>query len=276
MNTMLLGMAWQRGLVPVGEPAILRAIELNGAAVEAEQARIPVGPDPRRTAGPDEADPRRCDRRAASRSGCADRPRAQALTAYSPSVMPRDIRSCCVRSIARETAVTGAPGRLVARGGRGAVSRNGLQGSSTGRPMHAAASYGEKPNSTCLRRWSPGWTRTTGRRRKIAIPVRVALPLFRVLRHGKMIRGTVLDLFGYQAERRQERALIDQYTTDLRNVLAALTRDNLPTAVALAELPDQIRGFGPVKDANREKAMLVRAQLLETMERPAPMPMAAE
>ena len=34
MNTMLLGIAWQRGLVPVGEPAILRAIELNGAAVK--------------------------------------------------------------------------------------------------------------------------------------------------------------------------------------------------------------------------------------------------
>ena len=59
-------------------------------------------------------------------------------------------------------------------------------------------------------------------------------------------------------------------------MLAGLTRDNLPTAVALAELPDQIRGFGPVKDANREKAQIVRAQLLDALERPAPMPMAAE
>ena len=37
MNTMLLGLAWQRGLVPVGEAAILRAIELNGAAVSLNQ-----------------------------------------------------------------------------------------------------------------------------------------------------------------------------------------------------------------------------------------------
>ena len=116
----------------------------------------------------------------------------------------------------------------------------------------------------------------TGRRRKIAIPGSVALPLFRVLRHGKMIRGTVLDPFGYQAERRQERALIDQYTADLRSVLAALTRDNLPTAVALAELPDQIRGFGPVKDANREKAQIVRTRLLDALSKPVPMAMAAE
>jgi indolepyruvate ferredoxin oxidoreductase len=91
-----------------------------------------------------------------------------------------------------------------------------------------------------------------------------------------MIRGSVLDPFGYQAERRQERALINQYTADLHKVLAALTRDNLPTAVALAELPDQIRGFGPVKDANREKALIVRQQLLEALERPASVPMAAE
>ena len=63
--------------------------------------------------------------------------------------------------------------------------------------------------------------------------------------------GTVLDPFGYQTERRQERALIDQFTADLRSVLTALTHDNLPTAVALAELPDQIRGFGPVKDSTR-------------------------
>ena len=142
--------------------------------------------------------------------------------------------------------------------------------------LHAAASYGEKPefhmSPPLITRMDPN----TGRRRKIAIPGSVALPLFRVLRHGKMIRGTVLDPFGYQTERRQERALIDQYTADLRSVLAALTRDKLPTAVALAELPDQIRGFGPVKDANREKAQIVRTRLLDALSKPVPMAMAAE
>ena len=51
MNTMLLGLAWQRGLVPVGEAAILRAIELNGAAVTLNKRAFPVGPDPGGTAG---------------------------------------------------------------------------------------------------------------------------------------------------------------------------------------------------------------------------------
>jgi indolepyruvate ferredoxin oxidoreductase len=86
----------------------------------------------------------------------------------------------------------------------------------------------------------------------------------------------VLDPFGYQAERRQERALIDQYSADLRTVLTELTRENFDTAVALAELPDQIRGFGPVKDANRAKAEVRRAELLAAFAQPAPVAMAAE
>ena len=58
--------------------------------------------------------------------------------------------------------------------------------------------------------------------------------------------------------------------------MAALSRDNLNTAVALAALPDQIRGFGPVKDANRAKADATRTELLERFAHPAPMAMAAE
>jgi indolepyruvate ferredoxin oxidoreductase len=123
---------------------------------------------------------------------------------------------------------------------------------------------------------TPGIDKATGRRRKIAIPGRIALPLFRVLRYGKAFRGTPLDLFGYQAERRQERALIEQYTSDLHTVLAALQPDTLDTAVALAELPDQIRGFGPVKDANRAKAEIRRTALLEQLARPVQVAMAAE
>ncbi|MEA2726322.1 MAG: indolepyruvate ferredoxin oxidoreductase, partial [Acetobacteraceae bacterium] len=111
---------------------------------------------------------------------------------------------------------------------------------------------------------------------KIAIPGWLGLPLFRVLRHGKLVRGSVVDPFGYQAERRAERALVDQYVGDLRLVLAGLAAANFDTAVALAELPDQIRGFGPVKDANRAKAEVRRTQLLAAFARPETVAMAAE
>ncbi|MFI5019818.1 MAG: DUF6537 domain-containing protein, partial [Dongiales bacterium] len=79
-----------------------------------------------------------------------------------------------------------------------------------------------------------------------------------------------------QAERRAERALVEQYIGDLRAVMTALRPDNLEVAVRLAELPDTIRGFGPVKDANRAKAEITRNGLLERLTAPAPVAMAAE
>jgi indolepyruvate ferredoxin oxidoreductase len=121
-----------------------------------------------------------------------------------------------------------------------------------------------------------GIDKATGRRRKVAIPGWLGLPLFRILRHGKLLRGTPLDPFGYQTERGQERGLISQYSNDLHFIVGQLTRDNLNTAVALAELPEQIRGFGPVKDANRAKADGLRAQLLEQFAHPVAVAMAAE
>jgi indolepyruvate ferredoxin oxidoreductase len=141
--------------------------------------------------------------------------------------------------------------------------------------MHAAATYGDKP----VFHLSPPLTRgvdpATGRRRKIALPGWLALPLFRVLRHGKHLRGTMLDVFGGQHERRMERALVEQYVGDLRTALAVLRPDTFDAAVALAELPDMIRGFGPVKEANRHKAQEKRQALLPRLEA-APMAVAAE
>lgn len=142
--------------------------------------------------------------------------------------------------------------------------------------LHASATYGEKPAFHMSPPLVTGMDKATGRRRKIAIPGWLGLPLFRVLRHGKLVRGTALDPFGYQAERRQERALVAQYSADLRSVLAGLAPGNFATAVALAELPDQIRGFGPVKDANRAKAEVRRTALLEALGRPPVVAMAAE
>ncbi|MGH7210691.1 MAG: DUF6537 domain-containing protein, partial [Acetobacteraceae bacterium] len=116
----------------------------------------------------------------------------------------------------------------------------------------------------------------TGRRRQLAFSGRIALPLFRVLRHGKHVRGTALDPFGRQAERKWERALIGEYTADVRTALAAPRPETADTALALAELPDMIRGFGPVKEANRAKAMERREMLLAKLHAPIPVVAAAE
>jgi indolepyruvate ferredoxin oxidoreductase len=116
----------------------------------------------------------------------------------------------------------------------------------------------------------------TGRRNKIAIPGWLALPLFRLLQRGKAVRGSAFDPFGYQAERKAERALIEQYILDMRVALATLRLDTLETAVSLASLPDTIRGFGPVKDNARAKAQTRRTELLAALHNPPVTAMAAE
>jgi indolepyruvate ferredoxin oxidoreductase len=202
--------------------------------------------------------------------------RMEALTAYQSKRYAARYQRLVREVVARETAVLGAPGDLSRAVAEGLYRVMAYKDEYEVARLHAAATYGEKPEFHMSPPLIARMDKATGRRRKIAIPGTVALPLFRVLRHGKLVRGSVLDLFGYQDERRQERALIGQYIGDVRTVLAGITRDNLPEAVALAELPNEIRGFGPVKDANRAKAEVRRTQLLEALSRPAAVAMAAE
>jgi indolepyruvate ferredoxin oxidoreductase len=75
-------------------------------------------------------------------------------------------------------------------------------------------------------------------------------PVFRVLARMRSLRGTAFDPFGYTAERRMERDLIAEYAAMIRDVCSALTPDTYDLAVQLAELPQQIRGYGPVKEAS--------------------------
>jgi indolepyruvate ferredoxin oxidoreductase len=91
----------------------------------------------------------------------------------------------------------------------------------------------------------------------------------------KWLRGTPFDPFGRTGERRMERALIKQYEADMADLLQMLRPDNHAAAVALAALPLDIRGFGPVKDANAQKAAKRREELLAAL-RAGPVQQAAE
>jgi indolepyruvate ferredoxin oxidoreductase len=73
------------------------------------------------------------------------------------------------------------------------------------------------------------------------------LKAFGVLKTFKFLRGTPFDPFGYTGERRTERKLIKDYEALLNTLTAELTPENHAAAVALASLPEKIRGFGPVK-----------------------------
>jgi indolepyruvate ferredoxin oxidoreductase len=86
--------------------------------------------------------------------------------------------------------------------------------------------------------------------------------VFRVLARLKSLRGTLLDPFGYSAERRTERALIGEYEQTIDEVLARLDARNHAVAVELASLPERIRGFGHVKAASLQAVRERREQLL--------------
>src|SRR5690606_4633866 len=92
------------------------------------------------------------------------------------------------------------------------------------------------------------------------------LKAFGVLARLKGLRGGPLDIFGRTEERRQERALIDEYERTIGELLPRLTRENLPVAVRIASLPEEIRGYGHVKSRHLAAARQSREELLQTFD----------
>ncbi|HEY1382904.1 MAG TPA: DUF6537 domain-containing protein, partial [Dongiaceae bacterium] len=101
------------------------------------------------------------------------------------------------------------------------------------------------------------------------------LRVFTFIARLKGLRGTFLDPFGYSAERRSERALIMEYRRRVEASLEKLAPGNLATAIAIAEVPEDIRGFGPIKQRSLEAAQKKWAEL-ERSSGGAPVPIAAE
>ena len=85
--------------------------------------------------------------------------------------------------------------------------------------------------------------------------------MFKVLKHLKVLRGTPFDLFGWSHDRKVERMLIKRYKGWIQHAITKLNDANYATAVAIAELPALIRGYGPVKDRN-VKAVLSQYETL--------------
>jgi indolepyruvate ferredoxin oxidoreductase len=86
--------------------------------------------------------------------------------------------------------------------------------------------------------------------------------VFRLLRRLKGLRGTRFDLFGRTAERRMERRVLADYEVLLDEIVATLAPENHPLAVQLAELPENIRGFGHVKWRNFTQTEEIKTRLI--------------
>jgi indolepyruvate ferredoxin oxidoreductase len=102
------------------------------------------------------------------------------------------------------------------------------------------------------------------------------LSVFGLLAKLKFLRGSAFDIFGRTAERRMERRLIAEYETLLDEIVAGLTPANHAAAVGLVSIPEEIRGYGHVKEAHLAKAKAHEAALLERFRDPNAAAQAAE
>ena len=279
-NIIAMGYAWQRGLVPVGLEAMLRAIELNGVAVENNKRAFSLG----RLAAADpaatrellhEPDPKSLH--AETLDELVDRS-AAFLSAYQSARYAERYRARVATVRDREQAVLGAAApltltravaehlrklmaykdeyevaRLYTDGEFAAKLREQFEGDDVRLEFYMAPPALVKPRHGIGARGS----------RKVRFGPWL-LPVLRVLARGKALRGTAFDPFGRTEERRLERRLIVEYDTRIDELLVGLSADRLAAAVAIANVPAQIRGYGHVKLASlaiaraRERELLSR------------------
>ncbi|HWQ38700.1 MAG TPA: DUF6537 domain-containing protein, partial [Burkholderiales bacterium] len=98
---------------------------------------------------------------------------------------------------------------------------------------------------------------------------------FRLLARLRFLRGSALDPFGYSRERKVERQLVRDYEAVIEEILGKLDAGNHALAVRIAGIPEEIRGFGHIKERNLKKAKAKEAELLAALRAPAKMRTAA-
>ena len=256
---MVFGAAWQRGLVPVGYDAIQGAIGLNGAAVERNRRAFEIGrwaaAQPEEVARLLSSDvvemPKSVEEKIAFR--------AEHLVAYQGPKLARKFRKLVggVEDADLRDAVSTGYHKLLSYKDEYEVARLLLQSRTKAQEEFS----GDFRMTFHLAPPILGGTGSDGRPKKRAFGSWMERPL-RLLARMKGLRGTPLDVFGYTAERRMERALIRQYEKDMAEVLPKVGDGTRAAVLALAELPLSIRGFGPVKAASEAKAAKQREALL--------------
>ncbi|WP_405405717.1 indolepyruvate ferredoxin oxidoreductase family protein [Paracoccus sp. Ld10] len=256
-NMVVLGACWQQGLIPLSFDAIMEAIRLNGAQIEANQRAFQIGrwamAFPEQARSPAEISPLPVDPVAY---------RADRLVAYQNKRLAVRYRKLVDAAPAPlRDSVARSYYKLLAYKDEYEVARLHL---STAEQV-AARWEGDVTLSLHLAPPMLTGTDANGRPKKREFGSWM-LGAFRVLARMKGLRGTPFDPFGYSAERRHERAMIREYEADMRHVFASVTEPMMPVAIELAELPLGVRGFGPVKEAAADLAATRRAELLAQLQ----------
>jgi indolepyruvate ferredoxin oxidoreductase len=101
------------------------------------------------------------------------------------------------------------------------------------------------------------------------------LSAFRLLAKFRRLRGTAFDIFGYTAERKGERQLIEDYFARIDELLAKLDPNRVGLAVEIASIPELIRGYGHVKEKHLANALRQQDALMAQWRNGIPVSLAA-
>ena len=278
-NLFLLGFAYQKGHLPLSAEAILKAIELNGVAIEMNKQAFAWG------------------RRAA-----INKKRVENLIPDEEKILPwHRISDTLDETIARReaflkdyqnAAYAERYRKLVNRVAEAEKTRTpGISGLTEAVAKYLFKLMAYKDEYEVARLYSDGSFAKqvesqfegdfrlefhlappllaprdpeTGHLRKMTFGPWM-LKAFGVLAKFRFLRGTALDPFGYNAERRTERRLIADYEALIGEIEEKLSADTHAVAVTLAAIPEKIRGYGHVKEKSLEAAEAERETLLEVL-----------
>ena len=270
-NPMLLGYAWQKGWVPLALSSLQRAIELNAVAVDNNKAAFAWG----RRAAVDAASVARLFAPAQviqfqKRETLADlvARRVEFLTSYQNAAYAAQYAAFVEKARVAEaplgkTTLSEAVARnlfkLMAYKDEYEVAR-----------LHTDAAFHARVNAMFEGDFKlhyhlapPLLAKTNDKgelqKQKFGPWVQTA---FRLLAPLKFLRGTAFDVFGRTEERQTERALVGEYRASMAHLLAALNAENHASAVEVARVPEQIKGFGHVKARHLKAARAKWAALL--------------
>jgi indolepyruvate ferredoxin oxidoreductase len=270
-NMFMLGYAWQKGWVPLSEEALSKAIELNGVAVRFNRQAFMWGRHAahdlrtvenlaKPTRGTPLAVALTLDEMIEKRVGL--------LTAYQNGSYAKRYRDFVdgvrvaeskVGSQVLTTTVARYLFKLMAYKDEYEVAR-----------LHANGEFGKKVSSLFEGNFKlkfhlapPLFAKRDASGHLIKKEFGSwMMSAFRVLAKLKGLRGTPFDIFAYTAERKLERALIQQYRETILGLLPKLNSANLNRAVAIASIPEEIRGYGHVKEQHIAVAKNKEAKML--------------
>jgi indolepyruvate ferredoxin oxidoreductase len=272
-NALMMGYAYQKGWIPLGQAALERAIELNGqqvthnlaafawgrrAAVSLSEVQALIG-----TASIVEM------KRPVSELEALVTVRTKFLTQYQNARYAAQYKELVDKVAQAERAATGTT-RLATAVARYYFKLMAYKDEYEVARLYSDGEFLNKINAQFEGDWKLNFYLAPpllAKRDAQGHLVKRAfgpgmLKAFTLLARLRFLRGTALDLFGYTAERCAERELIREYRDTLTTILSKLNRGNLDAAVALASLPEEVSGYGHIKEEAMAKAAQQRVQLL--------------